>query len=431
MNVSSPSTDAATDASTAPTSADPAVDPAAGSTPPLTSTGDPYDSRRFVLAVLALAVGGFAIGTTEFVSMGLLPQMARATDVSIPSAGHAISAYAIGVVIGAPTMAVLGARWPRRNALLGFMALFAVGNIATALVSSYDGLLLARFVAGLPHGAYFGVASLLAASMARQGREGRAVATVMMGLSVANLLGVPMATWLGQTIGWRAAYWVVAALGLLTFALVVACIPRRPGDATASWRTELGVFKKPQVLITLVAGAVGFGGMFAVYSYVVPTLTEVGGLDESAAPVFLFVFGLGMVLGTWLAGEMSSWSIFGSLFVGSIGQGLCLLAFAAFAASGWWTLPLVMGITTFGSILVVNLQVRLMSVTSEAPTIGAAMNHAALNMANALGAWLGGLVIAAGWGYRAPGVVGFGLAAVGAFVLFASWGLERRTRAVL
>ena len=401
--------------------------------PPVGSSAfadESYDPRRFLFAVLALAMGGFAIGTTEFVSMGLLPQMARATDVSIPSAGHAISAYALGVVVGAPLIAVLGARWPRRGALLGLMALFAVGNIATALITSYHGLLAARFLAGLPHGAYFGVASLVAASMARGGREGRAVATVMMGLSLANLLGVPTATWLGQSIGWRAAYWVVAALGLLTLALVTRYVPGRPGDAGASWRSELRVFKRIQVVITLLAGAVGFGGMFAVYSYVVPTLTEVGGLDESAAPVFLFVFGLGMVAGTWAAGETAAWSVFGSLFVGGIGQGVCLLLFAGLAHTGWWTLPIVFGITAFGSILVVNLQVRLMSVTADAPTIGAAMNHAALNVANALGAWLGGLVIAAGWGFRAPGVVGFGLATVGAAILFGSWTLERRSGAV-
>lgn len=402
----------------------------ASDVPATTADGSPYDAKRFVLALLALAMGGFAIGTTEFVSMGLLPQMARATDVSIPSAGHAISAYAVGVVVGAPVIAVLGARWPRRNALLGLMALFAVGNIVTASVDSYSALLGARFLSGLPHGAYFGVASLVAASMARKGREGRAVATVMLGLSFANLLGVPAATWLGQNIGWRASFWLVAGLGLITLVLVTLCVPSRPGNPDASWRSELRVFRHAQVLITLLAGALGFGGMFAVYSYVVPTLTEVAHLDESAAPVFLFVFGLGMVAGTWVAGEMASWSIFGSLFVGAIGQGLCLLAFAGLAHTGWWTLPIVFGITAFGSILVVNLQVRLMSLTSEAPTIGAAMNHAALNVANALGAWLGGLVIAAGWGYRSPGVVGFGLAMFGAVILLGSWTMERRARAV-
>jgi DHA1 family inner membrane transport protein len=380
------------------------------------------------LAVLALAMGGFAIGTTEFVSMGLLPQVARGVEVSIPEAGHAISVYALGVVVGAPLVSFVGSGWPRRGLLVGLMGLFAVGNVASALAPSYAALLVARFVAGLPHGAYFGVASLVAAGMARPGRQGRAVAMVMLGLSVANVVGVPAATWLGQALGWRAAYWLVAALGLLTLALVATYVPRMAADTTAHWRRELGALRDPQVLLTLLAGAVGFGGMFAVYTYIVPTLTEVGGLSESVAPVFLLAFGLGMVVGTWLAGELASWSVFRSLFIGGAGQGLLLLAFALLAPAGWWTLPVVFGITLTGSVLVVNLQLRLMAVSGDAQTIGAAMNHAALNVANALGAWLGGLVIAAGWGLRAPGVVGAALAVVGVLVLAASARLHQRTR---
>ncbi|WP_104106020.1 MFS transporter [Nocardioides sp. 616] len=385
------------------------------------------------LAILALAMGGFAIGTTEFVSMGLLPQVARGVDVSIPSAGHAISAYAVGVVVGAPAIAFLGSGWPRRAVLIGLMTLFALGNAATAVVTSYPGLLAARFVSGLPHGAFFGVASLLAASLARPGRQGRAVAKVMLGLSFANVAGVPAATWLGQNLGWRSAYWLVAALALVTLALVTAFVPTRPGDPSASWRRELRALGDPQVLLTLVAGAIGFGGMFAVYTYVVPTLTEVGGLPESAAPVFLLAFGLGMVAGTWLAGELAAWSVFRSLFIGGGGQGLLLLVFALAAPAGWWTLPVVFGITATGSVLVVNLQLRLMDVAGDAQTIGAAMNHASLNLANALGAWLGGLVIAAGWGYRAPAVVGFGLSMLGLVVLGLSARLhvgERRRTAL-
>ncbi len=372
------------------------------------------------LAVGALAMGGFAIGTTEFVSMGLLPQMARGVGATIPATGHAISAYALGVVVGAPLVAFLGSGWPRRALLVGLMALFAVGNVATALVSSYDALLVARFVSGLPHGAFFGVASLVAAGLARPGRQGRAVAMVMLGLSVANVLGVPAATWLGQELGYRAAYWLVGALGLVTLALVLAFVPSLPGDSDAHWRRELGALAKPQVLLTVLTGAVGFGGMFAVYTYIVPTLTEVGGLPESAAPVFLLAFGLGMVVGTWLAGELAAWSVFRSLFIGGGGQGLLLLAFSLLAPTGWWTLPVVFGITATGSILVVNLQLRLMEVAGDAQTIGATMNHVALNIANALGAWLGGLVVAAGWGYRAPGLVGFGLSVLGLSVLVLS-----------
>ncbi|WP_249423926.1 MFS transporter [Nocardioides coralli] len=386
----------------------------------------PARARHTTIALTALAMGGFAIGTTEFVSMGLLPQLARGVEVSIPAAGHAISAYALGVVVGAPTIAFLAARLPRRVLLVGLMTAFALGNAASALATSYDALLLARFAAGLPHGAYFGVASLVAAGLVTADRKGRAVASVMLGLSVANVVGVPAATWLGQNLGWRSAYWLVTLLALLTIALVLAFVPSTAGDREATWRRELVALRRPQVLLTLVAGAVGFGGMFAVYTYIVPTITEVGGLPESVAPVFLLAFGLGMVAGTWLAGRMADWSVMRSMFIGGAGQGVLLLVFSLLAPTGWGTLPVVFGITVMGSVLVVALQLRLMAVAQEAQTMGAAMNHAALNVANALGAWLGGAVIAAGWGYRAPAVVGAGLAVVGLLVLAWSAALRHR-----
>jgi DHA1 family inner membrane transport protein len=386
----------------------------------------PARTRHVAVALTALAMGGFAIGTTEFVSMGLLPQLARGVEVSIPMAGHAISAYALGVVVGAPTIAFLAARLPRRALLVALMTAFAVGNAASALATSYDALLVARFAAGLPHGAYFGVASLVAASLVTADRKGRAVASVMLGLSVANVIGVPAATWLGQNLGWRTAYWLVALLGLLTVALVVGFVPSSRGDADATWKRELAALRRPQVVLTLVAGAVGFGGMFAVYTYIVPTITEVGGLPESVAPFFLLAFGLGMVVGTWLAGRMADWSVMRSMFIGGAGQGLLLLVFSLLAPAGWWTLPVLFGITVTGSVLVVALQLRLMAVAEEAQTMGAAMNHAALNVANALGAWLGGLVIAAGWGYRAPAVVGAFLAGLGLLVL--GWSATLRHR---
>ena len=300
-----------------------------------------YDARprHVVVALLALAMGGFAIGTTEFVSMGLLPQLARGVDVTIPAAGHAISAYALGVVVGAPTIAFLAARMPRRTLLVGLMVAFAAGNAASALATSYDALLVARFASGLPHGAYFGIASLVAASLVAADRKGRAVASVMLGLSVANVLGVPAATWLGQNLGWRTAYWLVALLGLLTVALVLAFVPASDGDRSATWRSELAALRRPQVVLTLLAGAIGFGGMFAVYTYIVPTITEVGGLPESAAPVFLLAFGLGMVAGTWVAGRMADWSVMRSMFIGGAGQGLLLLLFFVLAPAGWWSLP--------------------------------------------------------------------------------------------
>ena len=392
-----------------------------------TSLDAPPRATHFVLAVLALAMGGFAIGTTEFVTMGLLPQIADGVDVSIPVAGHVISAYAVGVVIGAPVLAFLGARLPRRGLLVALMVAFAVGNAASALASSYGLLSLARVATGFPHGAYFGVASLVAASLAPPARKGRAVAMVMLGLSVANVIGVPAATWLGLHLGWRAAFWAVTGLSLLTALLVLAFVPSCPGDGDATGRRELRAFREPQVWLTLLAGAVGFGGMFAVYSYIAPTVTEVGGLAEGTVPVFLLAFGLGMIAGTWLAGELADWSVFKSLIGSALGLVVVLLMFSALAPWGWALLPVGFLITVLGSVLVVNLQLRLMHVAGDAQTIGAASNHASLNIANAAGAWLGGLVISAGYGYRATGLVGAALALGGCAVLVGAAALEGRT----
>ncbi|SFB35485.1 MFS transporter, DHA1 family, inner membrane transport protein [Nocardioides alpinus] len=388
-------------------------------------------ARHFGLAVVALAMGGFAIGTTEFVTMGLLPQISAGVDVSIPTGGHVISAYAVGVVVGAPVLAFLGARLPRRALLVALMAAFAVGNAVSALATSYEQLMLARFAAGLPHGAYFGVASLVAASLAPPSRKGRAVAQVMLGLSVANVVGVPAATLLGQELGWRSAFWASAVLALATLALLAWFVPSLPGDPAASGRRELAAFKVPQVWLTLLAGAVGFGGMFAVYSYIAPVVTDVAGLGERAVPVFLLSFGLGMVAGTFVAGIMADWSIFRSLIIGGIGMAGTMLAFWVAAPHGWASLPVVFLITLLGSVLVVNLQLRLMDVAGDAQTLGAAMNHASLNIANALGAWLGGLVIAAGWGLRAPALVGLALSLAGVAILLLSAALHVRGRAVL
>jgi DHA1 family inner membrane transport protein len=377
--------------------------------------------------VLALAMGGFAIGTTEFMAMGLLPQIAEGVDVSIPTAGHLISAYALGVVIGAPVLAFLGARLPRRGLLVALMVTYAGANALSAMAGSFGLLLVARFLCGVPHGAFFGVASLVAAGLAPRGREGRAVATVMIGLSFANVVGVPAATWLGQAVGWRAAFWVAAGLAVVTAALVTVFLPAFPGDAAATGRRELQLFAEPQAWLTLLAGAIGFGGMFALYSYIAEVVTNVGGLPESAVPVFLLAFGLGMVAGTWVAGALADWSVFRALLGSSLAMALLLLLYAALAPAGWWALIPAFLVAVASSVLVVNLQLRLMSVAGDSQTLGAAMNHSSLNIGNALGAWLGGLVIAAGWGYRAPALVGVVLALAGLVVLLLSATVARRT----
>jgi DHA1 family inner membrane transport protein len=307
------------------------------------------------------------------------------------------------------------------------MLVFALGNAASALAGSYGVLTAARFFAGLPHGAFFGVAALVAAAMVEPARRGRAVSLVMLGLPIANVAGVPAATWMGQQLGWRSAYVAVALLALLTAALVLLLVPSTPGNPEATGRSELKAFATPQVWLTLLVGAVGFGGMFSMYSYIAPTVTQVTGEPSSAIPLFLLAFGVGGVLGTVVGGRLADWSIFRSLIVSSVSMGLFLALFTVTAHALWPGLLTVLAVAATGSVLVVNLQMRLMYVAGDAQTLGAAMNHASLNVANALGAWLGGLVISAGYGYTAPSWVGAGLSLGGLVILLVSATLHRRS----
>ena len=378
------------------------------------------------LALMALATGGFAIGTTEFVTMGVLPQIAEGLHVSIPRAGQAISAYALGVVVGAPVLAFFGATWPRRALLMALMSAYAVGNALSALATGFGMLLVGRFLDGVPHGAFFGVASLVAASLVTPERRGRAIATVLLGLPVANVVGVPAATWLGQQLGWRAAYWVVAALAVLATAMVVAFVPSCPGNPEATGRRELAAFRSGQVWLTMVAAAVGFGGVFALFSYIAPMVTETGGLPASAVPVFLLTLGVGMVVGNWAAGPLVDWSLTRSLLGSSLGIGAVLLVLWLLAPHGWAALPAAFAATFVASILALSLMLRLIDVAGHAETLGAAMSHSSLNVANALGAWLGGLTIAGGWGYRSPLLVGVAVSVAGAGIVAASLVAARR-----
>ena len=384
-------------------------------------------TKHAVLAILALAIGGFAIGTTEFVTMGVLPQIADGLDISVPAAGHFISAYALGVVVGVPILSLFVTHLPRKGLLLTFMGTYAAFNVLSALAPSYPVLMVARFLDGLPHGAYFGVASLVASGLVSPERRGRAVASVMLGLSVANVAGVPAATWLGQHAGWRATYLAAAVLAAATVALVAVSVPRTPGNPEATGRAEAGrFFTNVQVWLTMIAGAAGFGGLFAIYSYIGKIVPDVAGLSEGTVPLFVLVLGLGMVAGTVLAGELARWSVFRSLLLGSVASMLTMLVAWWVAPHGWLLLPVIFLVTATGSVIAVNLQIRLMDVSGEAVTLGAAMNHAALNIANAFGAYLGGLAIAWGYGYRSTALVGAGLAVFGIGFLLVSGRLHRR-----
>ena len=376
-------------------------------------------------AELALGIGGFGIGTGEFVIMGLLPNVAGNLGISVIQAGHAISAYALGVVIGAPLIAVIAARWPRHRLPLALMACFSAGNFASALAPNYSSLIAIRFVAGLPHGAYFGLASLVAASLVPATERARAVGRMMLGLTGATLAGVPLATWIGQMLGWRAAFVLVGAIGVLTCALIFSWVPRDVPIKGASPARELGALRRKQVWLTLGVGSVGFGGLFCVLSYITPTLTQLAGLPDRLVPFVLVAFGVGMVLGnligSWLADRALLRTI-GGLLIWNV---VVLSLFSLTARHAWLATIAVLLVGT-GVAIAPALQIRLMDIAEDAQTLAAALNHSAFNIANAMGAWLGGVAIGAGLGWASTGWVGAVLAVAGLLIFAASLAEERR-----
>ncbi|SEA99269.1 MFS transporter [Leifsonia sp. 21MFCrub1.1] len=401
---------------------------------PLIDGPTKLSSARIRLALLALALGGFGIGSTEFVAMGLLPNIAHdllpqlyaasPTDANA-QAGWIISAYALGVVVGAPTIAAVAARWPRKKLLLWLLVAFTVGTLASAVAPTFQLVMVARFVSALPHGAYFGIASLVAASLMGPGKRGRGVAFVLSGLTIANVIGVPTITWIGQHSGWRIAYLVVAAIFALTFVAVALLVPWQAGDAKATMRNELRAFTRLQVWLALLIGAVGFGGFFAVYTYIAPIVTTITGMPESTVPLVLVLAGLGMTIGNILGGRAADHSVRRSMLLFFV---ILLVGLAAL----WLTASTVVGLLI--SVFVVSgacsalsptIQTRLMDVARDSQSIAAALNHSALNIANAAGAFFGGLTIAAGLGYLSPVVVG-GLLALGGIALaLISFGIDR------
>ncbi len=376
-------------------------------------------------AELALAIGGFGIGTGEFVMMGLLPDVASNFSVSIPAAGHIISAYALGVVVGAPLISVAAARWSRQRLLLALMTFFAVGNFVSALAPGYASLIGIRFLAGLPHGAYFGVASLVAASLVPVTERARAIGRMMLGLTGATLAGVPLATWLGQLFGWRAAYVLVGSIGVLTCVLISRFVPRDGRVAGASPARELGALSHKQVWFTLGVGSIGFGGVFCVYSYITPTLTQISGLPVRYVPFVLAVFGGGMILGNLIGAWLADRALMRAIGALLVWNAVVLGAFSLVAPHAWVATIVVLLIGT-GVAIVPALQVRLMDVAGDAQTLAAALNHSAFNIANALGAWLGGLAIAGGLGWASTGWVGALLALGGLFIFALSVAEEGR-----
>ncbi|OEJ27144.1 MFS transporter [Streptomyces agglomeratus] len=377
------------------------------------------------IALFALAVSAFGIGTTEFVMMGLLPNVADDLGTSVPTAGHLVAAYAIGVVVGAPLLTALGSRIPRKRMLLLLMALFTVGNLASALAPGFGWLVAGRVLAGLPHGAFFGVGAVVAARLVADGRQARAVATMFLGLTVANIVGVPAATLLGQHLGWRATFLVVAVIGLVAMAALARLVPYVPVDARQSVRRELRTLGDRQVLLGLLTAVFGFAGVFAVYSYLASMTTEVMGFGESSVTVVLALFGIGMTLGALAAGPLTDRALRPTLYGSLAALAVVLVAFNFTAHVRWAALVTVVVLGAVGFMTTTPLQMLVMNKAKEAPTLASASNHSAFNLANAGGAWLGGTAIAAGWGWMSPTLVGAVLAVAGLGIAVTAGLLDR------
>jgi len=398
-------------------------------------TASPLSPARIRIALLALALGGFGIGATEFVALGLLPNIAhdllpalyaRSPEDANAQAGLLASAYALGVVVGAPTIAAVAARFPRKKLLIVLAAAFTFFTLLSAVLPTFGLVLAARFLAGLPHGAYFGIASLVAASLMGPGKRGAGVAFVLSGLTIANVVGVPAITFLGQMTSWRIAYLAVAAIFALTLISLIAFLPDQPGDKAATMKRELRAFGRAQVWLTLLTGAVGFGGFFAVYTYISPIATEVSPLPLEAVPLVLVVIGLGMTVGNIVGGRAADRNVIGTVyaFFAVFLVSLTGLALTAQTPAGLFIFVFLVGFAAAG--ISPAIQTRLMDVAGDSQTLAAAANHSALNIGNSLGAYLGGVVIAAKFGYIAPVWVGLLLCVPGILLITASVILQRR-----
>jgi MFS transporter, DHA1 family, inner membrane transport protein len=405
---------------------------------PRTAAGSGTLSPTHVrFALIALALGGFAIGSTEFVAMGLLPDIAHAMlpglwavnhEDANARAGWIVSAYALGVVVGAPTIAASAAKLPRKKLLLWLLVAFTVATVAAALSPNFGSLLVFRFLCGLPHGAYFGIASLVAGDLMGPGKRARGIAFVFTGLTVANIVGVPAITWVGESFGWRTAYFCVAGIFALTFVAIAVALPWQPGNPGQTLRRELSAFRHPQLWFAIGMGAIGFGGFFALYTYVAPLVTTVAGLPQQPwVPLALVLCGTGMFFGNLVGGAAADRSVPRTV-IGSFIAVAVTLAFTATFAH----VPVLLFIGLFfvgaaASSVSPAVQTRLMDVAHDAQSIAAALNHSAFNLGNSLGAYLGGLVVGLGLGYRAPVWIGIGLTLLGLLIAVISFLVERRT----
>ena len=383
------------------------------------------------LGLVALAMGAFGIGLTEFVIMGLLPEVARDFSVSEAAAGWLISGYALGVVVGALGLTAATTRLPRKPVLLGLIVLFIAGNVLTALAPDYGIAMTGRILAALSHGAFFGIGSVVAASLVAPEKRAGAIAIMFTGLTAANVLGVPFGTFLGQQFGWRSTFWVIAGIGVVAFAGIAALVPA-PTEAPEriSLRRELRAFRSTQVWLSLAVTVLAFGGMFGAFTYIAYTLTEVSGFASGAVPWLLVLFGAGLVGGNWLGGRLADRRLDATLIGFIAALVVVLVAFALFAGSQPATIAGLVLLGAFGFGTVPGLQSRIMDYADGAPTLASGANIGAFNVGNALGAWAGGVGISMGLGYTAPVWIGAAISGAGLVVMIAAALAARRARSV-
>jgi len=378
------------------------------------------------VALLALAIGAFGIGTTEFVMMGVLPEAAADFGVSIPAAGYLISGYALGVVVGAPLLTAAAVRLPRKTMLLAMMGLFTLGNTLFALSPNQEFGVAFRFLAGLPHGAFFGAGAVVASSLAKPGERAKAVSMMFLGLTLANVVGVPLGTLLGQKVGWRATFGVVAVIGLIAMAAIAKLVPHQGKPAEPSLRGELGAFRRPQVWLALAIVTFGLGGVFACLSYIAPMLTDVTGYSPSNVTLLLSLAGVGMTIGNILGGRLADKALMPSLYVSLFGLATVLAIFTFTANGKVGAAVTIFFVGLAGFMIGPMMQARIMEKAGGTPSLVSAAVQSAFNIANSIGAYLGGLVIAGGFGLVAPNWVGASLAVLGLSLAAVSGGLDRR-----
>lgn len=377
------------------------------------------------LALLALAIGAFAIGTTEFTPMGLLPVIADGVQVSIPTAGMLVSAYAIGVMVGAPVMTLLFSRFGKRGALMALMVLFTVGNLLSAFAPTYTTLLLSRLITSLNHGAFFGIGAVVAASVVPKDKQASAIATMFMGLTIANVGGVPAATWIGQQVGWRAAFGGTAVLGLITIAALWLALPKGEPGQRPDVRRELKVLSRPEVLLAMGTTVLGAGAMFTLYTYVAPVLAEITHAEPSFVALALVLIGIGFTLGNSIGGKLADWSLDGAakLILAALTIIMIVMPFMMTTKIGAGISLVVWGAAAFG--IVPPVQMRVMQAAAQAPGLASSVNVGAFNLGNAVGAVLGGVVIELGLGYMVVPLAGAVLAAGGLSLVWFG-GVRRR-----